>query len=261
LTDGGVAAAAEGAEDGPCALKVWRVDLIAAGPALVALERETPRRAGGDRRYIESIADESVAAERLAARIALRVLIEHAAGARWRGVEMTRGAFGKPELGTDAPGFSVSHVPGLALIAIAASQGIGVDLERERVVHVDDARRELIEAAAAAIAPASALPGSGDDRFLQAWVRLEALAKALGCGIGRLLTPLGIVGQRARDAAAVTQRARDLQAEAALTVCDLPLAAPFYAAVAAPLGAAEPSIASLPSSAEGLVALLGAPRD
>ena len=175
-------------------LELWRIDLVAAGSALRDVEQATPRLSAWEREKALTIADTAVAAEWLAAHVGLRILIERAAGVRWRGMPFERGRGAKPHLKRAPITFSLSHVPGRALIGLSRNNLIGVDLERTRPVRVRPPRRASIEFVAGALNTRQPLPVSVDARFLQSWVRLEALAKADGRGIGRLLTQLGIVG-------------------------------------------------------------------
>ena len=119
-------------------------------------------------------------------------------GSALRGVAFARSARGKPRLDEAPIAFNISHVPGLALIALARGGTVGVDLERARAVRVRAPRRARIEAAGAALNRAEPFAADADARFLQAWVRLEAFAKAEGDGVGRLFTRLGISGNSAR---------------------------------------------------------------
>jgi 4'-phosphopantetheinyl transferase len=96
-------------------------------------------------------------------------------------------------------GFSLSHARGVALIGLTPAGTIGVDVERTREVRIAAERRAAIEAAGAALG--ASLAGDGNTRFLHAWVRLEAYAKADGCGIGRLLTQLSNLGVAAAERA------------------------------------------------------------
>ena len=199
-------------------------------------------------------------AEWLATHIALRLLIERAAGTQWRRAVFTRSERGKPHLDGTPLAFSISHAPGLALIGLAPRGRIGVDIERTRRVRVGEARRARIVEASAALSNAP-LPTEGNARFLQAWVRLESLAKADGCGIGRLLTRLGILGvseeARAEQAGAGDMVATLLTGGTPPSVRDLQLGDGVYAAVAsigvAPVGAP----AWLPTRVESLEKLIG----
>ena len=64
--------------------ELWCVDLGAAGPALHTLEERTPRLSPADRARAADLSDPIVRAEWLATHIALRLLIERAAGTQWR---------------------------------------------------------------------------------------------------------------------------------------------------------------------------------
>ena len=80
------------------------------------------------------------------------------------------------------------------MIGLAAAPPVGVDLERTRPLNVARRRREEICAAAMSVAGAP-LPHAEPDRaLLQAWVRLEAFAKARGLGLARTLADLGLCG-------------------------------------------------------------------
>jgi 4'-phosphopantetheinyl transferase len=235
--------------------ELWCVDLGAAGPALHTLEERTPRLSPADRVRASDLTDPIVRAEWLATHIALRLLIERAAGTQWRRAVFTRSERGKPHLDGTPLTFSISHAPGLALIGLAPRGSIGVDIERPRRVRVGEARRARIEEAGAALSN-EPLPTEGNARFLQAWVRLESLAKADGCGIGRLLTRLGVLG--AGGAARTEQRAAseivaELVRESPHTVVsDLQLGDGVFAAVV--VAGTEPpaEVSWLPSSVEGL---------
>jgi 4'-phosphopantetheinyl transferase len=137
---------------------------------------------------------------------------------------------GKPYI-AGGPAFSLSHSDQLALIAVAPSGPIGVDLERARATTMEIRRRALIEAAGLALGG----PRHDEaDRLLAAWTRLEALAKALGAGMGRLLTMLGITARRAVNLSAVdaAENALRIAAEAGLAVAALPLPPLLFGAVA-----------------------------
>jgi 4'-phosphopantetheinyl transferase len=172
------------------------------------------------------------------ARIALRALLESVVGADVRRRPFAAGPAGKPLLATGRGtlDFSLSHSARHALIAIGEPGPVGVDVERLRAVSIGGERREvLIAAAEAMVVSADARePTGADASFLQAWVRLEAFAKARGSGIGVLFRDLGLTEARRRQrAAAAGQAAAGLLREAGLVVCDVTLPAGLFAAVAA----------------------------
>ena len=145
------------------------------------------------------------------------------------------GATGKPLLPAGLPFFSLSHCPGFALVAVDASGAIGVDLEATRSIRMPVDRTRLLLTAASALAPGEQELGTSDRDLLQAWVRLEAFAKADGRGIGRLLTALGIVGARTTDIALSLCSIRASWPPFALHDLDVP--AGHFAAMAALGGA------------------------
>ncbi len=216
-------------------VELWAVDLAACRDALLEVERRVPRLSVADRERAASITDAEVRSEWQAAHVALRVIIEHACGDALRGVVLAREDRGKPFIEGAPIAFSLSHAPGLALIGISPTGSIGVDVECERVVRIGADRRARICAAGAGLTTAP-LAHDGGDGFLQAWVRLEALAKADGCGIGRILTRLGIVGAGGREPVepeTMQARATFIVAEPpASEVRDLQLGSGRFAAVA-----------------------------
>lgn len=237
-------------------LELWHVDLGAAGAALREVERATPRLSAWDRDNAAALADAGTAEQWMAAHIALRVLLERAAGPDYRGVPLERQPHAKPKLMGAPVAFSLSHTGAHALIGIAPEDPVGVDLENERPVHMRAPRRKLIEAAAVGLAAGAGLrgPDGSDARFLQAWVRLEAVAKALGCGIGPLLTQLGVTAASGASEANVTARARDLAAQ--VLVADLGLGRDLFAAVALSPRWRVPQVRPMPTDAAALAELL-----
>lgn len=242
-------------------MTVVSVALRRAQTALAAIERATPRLSDDQVARFDARARRDPAEAELwrTAHIALRVVLERVAGsgARCQPVRATRA--GRPyliasERLAQPPVFSISHTlttsaEAWALIAVARDGVIGVDIEQPRPVRMAQARRIAIEAAAHHLAPHSPLPATAEARFLQAWVRLEAAAKASDEGIGRLLTQAGAVGGT-RAAFADTAAAR-------LAVRDLAVAPDVYAAVAAGALPDGVPVTALPDTVAGLEAFAG----
>ena len=119
------------------------------------------------------------------------------------------GVHGKPFLEGAPVEFNLSHSSDLALIAVARSRRVGVDVERLRSVS------DLDDLAARVCTPAelttlATLAETHRARaFLSMWTRKEALAKATGEGIGGVM----------RDARA---NAADANAWTVVEVDDLP---------------------------------------
>jgi phosphopantetheinyl transferase len=238
-------------------LELWSVDTRDAGPALRAIDRSAPLLSDEERRRAAEFADAAQADEWLAAHIALRVALQRALGNAARGVAFTRSARGKPRLDGSAVAFSLAHIPGLALIALSGNGVVGVDLERTRAVRVREPRRTRIEAAGAALSKGEPLPQARDARFLQAWVRLEAFAKAEGCGLGRLLTRVGISGDRADTDTEFHSRVDSVLAGTQIAaVRDVALGDGLFAAVATSARAGDIEVFMLPAGKGALEALL-----
>ena len=155
-------------------LELWCVDARASASTLFAVEQDVALLSEWERRRAATFAARALAEEWLAAHIALRVVLERATGMALRGVAFARSARGKPRLDEAPIAFNISHVPGLALIALARGGTVGVDLERARAVRVREPRRARIETAGAALSRDEPFAADADARFLQAWARLEA---------------------------------------------------------------------------------------
>ena len=112
----------------------------------------------------------------IAARVALRTVLAERLGVAPAEVVFALGEHGKPELSGSSLRFNLAHSGDRALIAVGDVE-VGIDLERtarsSRAVE-----RTLTEGERASLGP---------DRhveLLRVWCRKEALAKALGGGLG-----------------------------------------------------------------------------
>jgi 4'-phosphopantetheinyl transferase len=210
-------------------LTIRLFDLDALGSALDGAETRMCLLSPDEKAWPPTVRPD-VLRRRRAARIALRLVLLDAGAGAARGGPFALEPAGKPYL-AGGPAFSLSHSEQLALIAVAPSGPVGVDLERARTTTMEIRRRALIEAAGLALAG----PRDSDaDRLLAAWTRLEALAKALGVGMGRLLTALGITARRAEHLSAedAAGSALRIAAEAGLAVAVLPLPPLLFGAIA-----------------------------
>jgi 4'-phosphopantetheinyl transferase len=120
----------------------------------------------------------------VAAHAALRRVLARYLGARPRDLRFGTGERGRPAI-LSAPqlDFNLSHSGALALIGIAASGPIGVDIEEVRPVAdlAALARRHFTPEENAALDGIA--PGTRDRGFLSCWTRKEACLKALGLGL------------------------------------------------------------------------------
>lgn len=232
--------------------EIWTVDLARCEAGLRALEAEAQWLPSSE-------AAEAHSPEVLASRIALRLLIERVAGAGYRQVQIARPRHARPYVDGSDMAFSVSRAAGRALIAIDRSGPIGIDLERERHVSLSPDRQSALEGVATVLANGKPLPEPSkawNARFLQAWVRLEAVAKADGMGIGRLLTLLGIMGSRDDPATTAATAARLIE-ESGLVVRDLAIGPGWYAAIASGPAAGLAQMHVLPADLAGLRSVAG----
>ena len=218
-------------------LSVWLVDLVAAAPVVSAVARAQGLIGGNE--LTDGRAENATPQE--TARAALRIILAGFVGRESAARPFRLAPGGKPMLDGRAEcrplHFSLAHCDTAALVAISQDGPVGVDIEAPRPVRIADHRRRMLIEAAASLAPSEQLPdGPGEARFLQGWVRLEALAKATGEGLGALLGRLG------DDASPIAEthlngvlvRTRDIQ---------LPTASPLFAAVAG----IDPTLASAAS--------------
>lgn len=170
---------------------------------------------------------------RRSARIALRFVLLQAGVAGARGQLLSEDRHGKPALARSELAFNVSHSGNKALLVVATSGPVGIDLETPRSVSLGRARQDLIVAAARVFV---SKPGQ-EIEFLEAWTCLEAFAKARGTGIGALLTELGITAQGVRTltASQIAARASVLLTSSGLAVSSLELPDRITGAVAGPM--------------------------
>jgi 4'-phosphopantetheinyl transferase len=89
-------------------------------------------------------------------------------------VELSEGPHGKPEVAGAALRFNVSHTGDLALIALADVE-VGVDVER-----ASRSTRAVLRT----LTPRERAAGPEGVELLRIWCRKEALAKAIGGGLG-----------------------------------------------------------------------------
>ena len=227
----------------------WLVDFSETGIALEAAEATTPRLSDDTLLRIAAMSDQTARRERRLSHIALAILLERCLGPDFRRAPYVRNPTGKPALeGSEIP-FSLAHTSGVALIAIGGVGPLGVDIERMRPISMTKARREPIEAAAIALAGGAPLADTDDDaRFLSAWVRVEAAAKAEGHGVGPLLDRLR-PGALPFDVLA--------SSDDHIAVHDAPVGPGLFAAIALGKEAHPPPLSRLPASSTELLALIG----
>lgn len=201
------------------------------------------------------IANPTVRAERELSWIALRLVLARVAGdGRHDGVPFQRTSNGKPFIANAPISFSLSHSHGFALIAAAAtpSLALGVDIQASVPLRMSEDRLARMVAAGDRLAGAAAWPAQTDailryDAALQAFVRIEAVAKATGLGLAHVLARVGVLAaSKPRDGDAEVADHRFANALAELDVRDVEIpAAPsqrLHAAIAATRGA----LASVP---------------
>jgi 4'-phosphopantetheinyl transferase len=117
----------------------------------------------------------------LAQRFVLHLLSAYC-GRPVEAAELVTGEHGKPGL-SDGPRFNLSHSGNAAVVALAQTQELGVDLERpgRRRPHAELARRFFCTAEADAVCAAEG--AARETLFLHLWTAKEAVLKALGRGL------------------------------------------------------------------------------
>lgn len=226
-------------------LDIVFVDLDVSRALLESEEANTPRLSPSDQLRVDRLSGD-LDRQTLwrAARIATRIILERAMGPKLRGADFEIASGGRPSLGEGLPHFNVSHTARVALVAVCRSSPVGVDIESHRTLSMSPERRRRIIAAAAGVADLQAIGPQNDADVLRAWVRLEAVAKARGSGIGVLLTEEGVIG----GAAGKPEKPESYSP----AVTDLDVDAPYIAAVAADALPAKIIVERFPVQADEL---------
>ena len=120
-------------------------------------------------------------------RAALRAILAGYVGVRPRDVEYSVDQFGKPAVMIPQSlarlSFNTSHSADVALIAVARSGRIGVDVEQLRLLVEAESIAAHYFAANEAAAFTALEPRDRVGSFFNAWTRKEAIVKALGGGL------------------------------------------------------------------------------
>lgn len=161
---------------------------------MLDVEQETIREIGvclneEERRRAQRLRLERDRRRFVATRGHLRRVLASKLGISPSDVELEYGRLGKPRLSQRMPSrnlrFSVSRSGDVAVIAVSTRQQFGVDIEAVLPVPEADEIASLClfpseYGSYAALGPEDRLKG-----FLRHWTRLEAISKALGCGLGQ----------------------------------------------------------------------------
>jgi 4'-phosphopantetheinyl transferase len=233
--------------------ELWLIDLESCAQGLSELECLSRDRFAFEHRA----SDQAPHRAKQVAHVALRLVLARYLGTAKGQRRFERTPSGKPILSTP-PGerpiaYNLAHTSTQALIGCLFGAHMGVDLEHPRPISMASTRRDIIERAAAELSRDPLAP-TGEARTLQAWVRLEALAKADGSGIGRLLTQIGAVGGTKPPAASLA--ATDMAERLKLRVHDLQLGQDLFGAAALPENVSLPPVKVMPNTVDAMRAAL-----
>jgi 4'-phosphopantetheinyl transferase len=169
-------------------IPVWWVDLD--DPRALLRADRLRLLSGAERARADRFRFEKHRARWLAGRIALRHVLADALGTDAGSIAYAVGPHGKPSLTGDhagALGFNLSHSGGCALIAVATSTELGVDIEE---IHPMEDLRDVAERHFAAEERERLFSLPEDEQvpcFYRIWTRKEAYIKAIGTGLGHPL--------------------------------------------------------------------------
>jgi 4'-phosphopantetheinyl transferase len=141
-----------------------------------------------ERRRVGGLAWERDRRRFVATRGRLRHLLADRMGIPPSDVELEYGLQGKPRLSRRMPvrelRFGVSRSEDLAVIALSNTREVGVDIEAVRPVAEADDIAALCFSSSEYESYRSLCPEDQVEGFFRRWTRLEAISKALGCGLG-----------------------------------------------------------------------------
>ncbi|MDX8493052.1 4'-phosphopantetheinyl transferase superfamily protein [Mesorhizobium sp. VK22B] len=143
----------------------------------------------GERRRADKLRLERDRRRFEATRRLLRGVLASRLGISPSDVELEYGHTGKPHLSHRMPArdlrFSLSRSGDVAVVALAIRQEVGVDIEAVLPVPEADEIAALCFRASEYRSYSALSPQDRLDGFLRRWTRLEAISKALGCGLGQ----------------------------------------------------------------------------
>ena len=135
---------------------------------------------------VQRASDQAIALRFALGRWFLRSVLGALLGLAPETVALGEGDHGKPILESepgDAPAFNLAHSGVLAVLALARSAAVGVDLERFRPLTNEDRLARRILTAREAQWYRRLAKSERETALLSAWVRKEAVLKALGAGV------------------------------------------------------------------------------
>lgn len=161
----------------PAPVRLWMVtlDAVPSAAGIASLSEAERTRA-------QRFAFEHLKRRYFASHVALRETLAECTGVTAVDQRFTEGPFGKPALANAACAFNMSHSDDVALIAVAPSGEIGVDVEVLRPVNDAIALAERNFTPTEHQQVLNAPPEQRDLVFLRIWTRKEACLKAVGSG-------------------------------------------------------------------------------
>ena len=167
-----------------------------AGPACWLLDLSIEPPAGqldmlseSERLHVERLQFERDRRRYRAAHIGLRQLLAEQTGVAAPELRFAHGPYGKPSLLPESAGrgcsFNLSHADDIALVALAPSGDIGIDVEILRLIPDAGLLASRVFSLSEQRELASTSPSTRSLAFLRGWTRKEACLKTLGVGLGR----------------------------------------------------------------------------
>lgn len=192
----------EGTLDPGDGVDLWTFPLDRPDDALASARRTLD---DGERARAARFATPTLSGRFVARRAGLRAVLARYVGVGPEALSIRRAGEGRPRLvGTATPiVFSATHSDGLALVAVARRDPLGLDVERVReVVERDVIARRYFDPADAEALAAATTEEARRLAFFLGWTRLEARAKALDEGVFRHVERRDHGAARAEDAVA-----------------------------------------------------------
>lgn len=172
---------------------IWALDLEVGGDILARLESLLT---GDEQERAWRLRDRQDRARFVASRGSLRQILASYMDQDPRSIRFTQLPFGKPVLDPQAASgglrFNATRAGPLGLVAVGWATELGIDLERQGPVPDFDALLGRLLTPDERSELADLAEDERQERFFQAWVRKESVAKMIGLGLRQPLAALSL---------------------------------------------------------------------